>query len=880
MTCRRPYTKYVSFPKHFTWCATLAGLLLAGGSEVQGAPPLSKSRIFAAETGPLASIRRTTNGVPHIKADNLESAAFGSGYVQAQDNVCLLAEAFVKARSERTRYFGPGEDSFNIISDFSYKALGIHSTAVEEYPRLSDQSRALIEGFVAGYNKYVTETSPRDLGPECRDQPWVRPVAPADLYAYYRIVSQYASGDLFATGALFSAAPPGADPAPEVSLAASEAQPSDAPRLEQTAAAARTNAAQRVDYTDTGLASNAWGIGKTMTESGRGALLANPHFPYTGPRRMYQSHITVPGVVDVTGAGLIGMPIPLIGFNKNLGWSHTISTSRRFTVYELQLASNDDLSYVKDGKIKPIATKSVEIDGPGGATKLKKTFYYSEYGPMLAADAVTDGLLPSWGGNQRTAFTYRDANADASGILDTWLNMARSTDLKEFQSVFRSCGSTLWVNTIYADDQGNAYYVDSSSVPRLTGKTRKSIDAKLKDDPLYAGLFDAGLTLLDGSTSRNDWVKGRCGAREPFAKLPQLLRDDFVQNSNDSFWATNPAEFLTGFSPLYGPERVPQSPRTRLGLKMLMDATETGYAKVAPAGQDGRFGAKDLVDTIHNNRAWYAEQFLDELRRRCVDIGTAAVNLADGSSRTVSGGCSALSGWDGVFNTGSTGAHVFRVFMGSYGKGLKEELTVPFSPTDPVNTPRQPASAGDLSNDPMLRALATGLNKLDRAGIAYDAALGSVQFYQPSGGVPPGCLAGCNPPYEQGPRFPWHGGDSEVDGAFNAIGVAALNVAEDTRFPRISPDVIPDTAGLAAVSSQAGWRVARGTSWHFGLEFTDAGPRAFGLLSHSQSTDQTSPFFGDQSERYASKAYRPILFTEADIAANLLPGGEVVISAD
>ena len=34
--------------------------------------------------------------------------------------------------------------------------------------------------------------------------------------------------------------------------------------------------------------------------------------------------------------------------------------------------------------------------------------------------------------------------------------------------------------------------------------------------------------------------------------------------------------------------------------------------------------------------------------------------------------------------------------------------------------------------------------------------------------------------------IPWHGGDGNVDGAFNAIGVVDSVYAEDTRFPRIS----------------------------------------------------------------------------------------------
>jgi acyl-homoserine-lactone acylase len=57
--------------------------------------PTLSDYVNAPVTGPVATIRRTTGGVPHIKADNLESVAFGAGYVQAQDNVCLIADAIV-----------------------------------------------------------------------------------------------------------------------------------------------------------------------------------------------------------------------------------------------------------------------------------------------------------------------------------------------------------------------------------------------------------------------------------------------------------------------------------------------------------------------------------------------------------------------------------------------------------------------------------------------------------------------------------------------------------------------------------------------------------------------------------------------------------------
>ena len=114
-----------------------------GDKDKPSAPP-AKDYLNAPSTGPVAVIRRTTNGVPHVKADDLESAGFGIGYVQAQDAVCLIADAIVKARSERALYFGPGPGNIHIINDFSYKAQRILTGATAEYDALSAEGKAML----------------------------------------------------------------------------------------------------------------------------------------------------------------------------------------------------------------------------------------------------------------------------------------------------------------------------------------------------------------------------------------------------------------------------------------------------------------------------------------------------------------------------------------------------------------------------------------------------------------------------------------------------------------------------------------------------------------------------------------------------------------
>ena len=37
------------------------------------------------------------------------------------------------------------------------------------------------------------------------------------------------------------------------------------------------------------------------------------------------------------GAGFLGVPLVMVGFNEQVAWTHTVSTARRFSLYALQL---------------------------------------------------------------------------------------------------------------------------------------------------------------------------------------------------------------------------------------------------------------------------------------------------------------------------------------------------------------------------------------------------------------------------------------------------------------------------------------------------------------------------------------------------------------
>src|SRR5215210_3983110 len=88
---------------------------------------LAPAQALAAKRGYRAEIRRTSGGVPHVKARDYGSLGFGYGYAYAQDQLCEFADIVVTVSAQRSRYFGTDADSpnggTNLQSDFFWKRV-------------------------------------------------------------------------------------------------------------------------------------------------------------------------------------------------------------------------------------------------------------------------------------------------------------------------------------------------------------------------------------------------------------------------------------------------------------------------------------------------------------------------------------------------------------------------------------------------------------------------------------------------------------------------------------------------------------------------------------------------------------------------------------
>jgi acyl-homoserine-lactone acylase len=774
-----------------------------------------------------ATIRRTEHGIPHIIGRDYPDLGFGYAYAFAEDNLCVLAKEYVTANAERSRYFGPngtyeqggnGADQTNLASDLFFQRIKDRGTIDELLSQPPPQGprqeiKDAVRGFVAGYNKYLNDTGVDNLpDASCRGEPWVREITDRDVWQRFYQLILLASQGVVIQGIGDAQPPVGAGPTPPTPQETQE-------MIEELGGQLPIGG---------GLGSNAIALGSGATENGKGMLLGNPHFPWDGSERFYQAQLTIPGVVNASGGSLFGVPVVNIGHTDHLAWSHTVSTAFRFTPFELKLVPGNPTSYVYDGEVRPMRAEDVTVtvkNDDGSLEQRTRTLYSSHHGSIFTS-ILGQPLFP-W--TPTTAWAMGDANAGNFRALNHFFEVNHAQSVDELEEILERNQGIPWVNTIAADSSGKSYYADISVVPHVTNEQAAACNTELG-----RGTYSAlGLPVLDGSLSSCEWASPVFGGPDPDAidpkifgpsNLPELKPgeqgiSDYVTNSNDSYWLSNPEHPLEGFDRIIGSERSERSLRTRSGLVMVEERLAGG----------SDFTLAQLQETVFDNRQHAGELWRDDLAEFCEATPTM---IGSGGPIDVSAACPVLRAWDLHDDLDSRGAILFRRFASrllGLGQGVTTTpgiYTNQFDVNDPVHTP----NGLNVGNPAVEQSFADAVRDLRSASIPLDAPLGDWQYER-----------------RGSERIPIHGGPGGL-GVFNAI-----------------------SAPWATQGSRGFPNVIHGSSYVIAAQFTDdpgCPVDARTILTYSQSTNPDSPYYADQTRMFSNKQWNNPPFCEAEILAD------------
>jgi acyl-homoserine-lactone acylase len=786
-------------------------------------PPAHKAPRYSVK------ITRTEGGIPHIVGANFGDVGYGYGYSFAKDNICTMADTYITVEGKRSMYFGPkgsyeqrgnGITANNLDSDFFWTEVqdsGIVPMLASRKPPLGPGAdlRAGVRGYVAGYNRYL-----RSIGgpsgikdPACHGKPWVHPITVEDAYLRFYQLVLLASSDVLIPG-IAGATPP------------SLTSPVSATTNVKRTATLIADGWRRA-MGDMG--SNAVAVGKAGTRDHKhGLLLGNPHFPWLGPERFYDAQLTIPGKVNVTGASLFGVPLVLIGHNKSVAWSHTVSTAFRFTPYELTIVPGSPTTYLYDGrptKMEPRPVSVVVRGADGKLSTVHHTLWWTRYGPMINS---IEGIPLPW--TAATGFTFRDANADNFRIFNHFLKTDEAHSAHQVLHILKKYEGIPWVNTLVADKTGHALYADIGTVPNVS-------DAKARKCNTALGIATTkllGLPVLDGSRSACNWgsdkdaaVPGIFGA----SHLPHLWRNDYVTNSNDSYWLSNPHHPLTGYARIIGTEATARTLRTRVGLIMTQN-------RVSGIGEKQGFTLRAMQKMVFSDRQYAGDLWRDQLVSFCRTLQPVGIVPTTGGVTSIGNACDVLAKWDLHENAGSKGAILWRRFVDNLTSsplgegGLLTEAGIPglywqhpFDVSDPVHTPY----GLNVADPQVALALGDAISDLRKAHLPLDVSPSKVQ------GV-----------HRNGRFIPVQGGPGDPNGEFNAISTPWV-------AGKGPGDVVHGSSFVQVVT----WRDGKGCR-----------TKARTILTYSESSDPTNPHYDDQTKMFSKKKWIHDRFCAAAIKAD------------
>ncbi len=302
-----------------------------------------------------------------------------------------------------------------------------------------------------------------------------------------------------------------------------------------------------------------------------------------------------------------------------------------------------------------------------------------------------------------TAFTLADANADNFRVFNHFFDVDRASSAQQVLGILNRYEGIPWVNTIVADKSGHALYADIGAIPNVS-----NAKAQQCDTALGAATFAVeGLPILDGSRSACNWGTDP-DAIEPGlfgpSHLPHLFRSDYVTNSNDSYWLSNPHQPLTGFARIIGTEGTARTLRTRIGL-IMTQARVDGSDHLGPPG----FTRQDMQNLVFSDIQYGGELVRDDLVGMCRSFPLGLAPTTSGPPVQVGSACNILAAWDLHENLNSNGAVLFRRFWDRALAAEPSPWSHPFDASDPVHTPY-----GLNTSNPMVRAaLGDAINDLD-----------------------------------------------------------------------------------------------------------------------------------------------------------------------
>jgi len=531
-----------------------------------------------------------TWGVPHITADNIEDLFYAQGWAQMNNHANLILDLYGSSRGEAAEYWGESR----LQNDILIHTLGFEKLADEWETKQDPELITILKSFVHGMNAYA------EAHPEAIEEKYkvVLPITIKDvnMHTMYIFFIRFVGGG-------------------------------ELGRIQR--------------WPDLG--SNTYAVAPKRSASGNAMLVQNPHLPWYKEFLFFELHLNLDGK-NMYGSTLVGIPGIAIGFNDNLGWSHTNNTIDNADTYELELKDGD---YILDGEGREFekSSKNINIKQDDGSLLAREIpLMKTVHGPVVNK-------------TEEKVLALRLAGLDRPNGILQWWRMINSSDFHEFETALKMEQMPFW-NVMYADKSGEIFYLFNGLVPKRS-----------------SGDWDYWSRIIPGGKSTDVWTE-----IHPYTDLPKVKNPEtgWLQNSNDPPWtstipmAINPDDYPSYMAPKF------MSFRPQRAARMMLE--------------DESITFDELVDYKLSTHLEFADRILDDL--------FIAVDKSNSEKAKAAKGV--LETWDRKAEVDSKGMVLFYNWARKFHVWQNSNYEVGWDMDNPNTTPdglSDPARAVQLLED-------------------------------------------------------------------------------------------------------------------------------------------------------------------------------------
>ena len=443
-------------------------------------------------------------GVPHVFAENEKDLFFSAGYIAARERLFQLSMVALAVKGELASVLG---DSY-LKTDIYLRTWGIRKVAVELVSNMKPESKEIFESFCAGINYWIQD-SKKDLPLEFKIL-GMKPSLwdPTIVAGYTRMMAHEMSGswkpeivfgavlEYFGEEKLSELIPNSEYDFPTIAV---DRQKGITPIYSEVLNQEMVLRNLFGDYS-ADIGSNSWVVAGKKTDTGKPYLANDPHLAFSQPPRWFEIQLSG-GRFNVSGVCLAGIPMPVIGQNKNTAWGFTNSMVDDLDFFIEKINPKNKNQYYHDGKWKnfKIEKETIPLKSGQDTTIIIRT---SVHGPVISDVhnlLKTDDrvITMSWTGHWVT------------NEMDAWIEMTTMKNWDDFTSAVKKFGVP-GQNIVYADKRGNIGWRPAVFIP----------------------LRKEGFSMVPrpGHKKEYDWA-----GKVPFGKMPYLYNPDkgFIVTANN-----------------------------------------------------------------------------------------------------------------------------------------------------------------------------------------------------------------------------------------------------------------------------------------------------------------------------------------------------------